>query len=434
MGRGAARHSRRAVVPMLALVDCNSFYCSCEAVFRPALRGRPVAVLSNNDGCVIARNGEAKALGVRMGAPYHLLDDATRRELVVCSSNYTLYGDMSARVMETLETMTPEVEIYSIDEAFLNLAGFEDRGLDAYGREIRARVRQWTGVPVSVGVGRTKTLAKVANHLAKKSPDLGGVLVLDTAEAVAGALAATPVMDVWGIGRQYARWLETHGIATAAQLAACPDQWIRNKMGVVGLRTVYELRGVPCLELELVAPARKGLMVSRSFGRAITTLEELTEAMTVYTTRAGEKLRRAGLAAERMQVFVRTNPYAVQDRQYARASVFRLAGATDYTPDLLRYSLHAVRGLFRPGFRYAKCGVMLLDLSPRSNQRVDLLDERDLPRQERLMSAVDALNARYGRETVFYASAGLKRGWKMRRAHLSPAYSTDVGGCLVVRA
>jgi DNA polymerase V len=295
--------------PVFALADANNFYVSCERVFQPALEGRPVVVLSNNDGCIIARSDEAKALGFAMGDPYHLnREKLTTHGVAVFSSNYALYGDMSRRVMDTLGTFTPEIELYSIDEAFLNLAGFERRGLTDYARLIRATVRRDTGIPVSIGIGLTKTLAKIANHLAKAQPESGGVFDLTEID-VDHALASIEVREVWGVGPRWAKWLEEQGIATAFDLKRVDPKAIRRKMTVVGERLVYELNGRPCLPLELMAPPRQGLTVSRSFGQTLTALQPVKDALVSFVGRAGEKLRRQGLMAGQVMVFVTTNRF-----------------------------------------------------------------------------------------------------------------------------
>ena len=291
----------------IALVDCNNFYASCERLFQPALRGKPVVVLSNNDGCVIARSNEAKALGVVMGDPWHLCRDRFKDQgIIVRSSNYTLYGDLSARVMRTLAGFTPDLEVYSIDEAFLSLSGFDGR-LDAHARELRATVAQWTGIPVSVGIAPTKTLAKLANRLAKKDPACGGVLTLATQEAQDAALGRIGLTDLWGVASRLAARLCSIGINSPLELRDADPKFVRERCSVVMERMVHELRGEPCLDLEEVTPDRKSIMASRSFGRSVTTLRELGEAVATHTARAAEKMRRQNLATASVMVFVHTN-------------------------------------------------------------------------------------------------------------------------------
>jgi DNA polymerase V len=420
--------------PVFALADCNNFYVSCERVFCPSLEGRPVVVLSNNDGCIIARSHEAKALGFAMGDPYHLNQEKlTQHDVAVFSSNYALYGDMSRRVMDTLSTFTPEVEIYSIDEAFLNLAGFERRGLTDYTRQIRVTVRRDTGIPVSIGLGPTKTLAKIANHLAKAQPDSGGVLDLAAADADE-ALAGIEIREVWGVGPRWAKWLEAQGIATALDLKRADPKAIRRKMTVVGERLVYELNGRPCLPLELVVPPRQGLTVSRSFGQTLTALRPIKDALVSFVGRAAEKLRRQQLMTGQMMVFVTTNRFSPTRPFYANSATVRLPYPTDFTPDLIEAAVQLLERLYQPGFHYQKCGVMLLDLSPVTQVQADLFDTRDRQREAWLMRALDSLNTDYGARTVRVGNVGGKRpAWAMRQAFRSPRYTTRWRELLVVR-
>jgi DNA polymerase V len=420
--------------PIFALVDCDHFYVSCERVFQPRLEARPVVVLSNNDGCIIARSPEAKALGLAMGAPYHLnRDTLARHDVDIFSSNDALYGDMSRRVMETLAAQAPEVEVYSIDEAFLNLAGLESRGLTDYARRLQATVRHHTGIPVSIGIGPTKTLAKVANHRAKTQPEAGGVYDL-TAVDVDPALAGIEVGEVWGVGRQWAAWLEGQGIHTALALKRADPKAIHRKMTIVGERFVYELNGRSCLPLELVAPPRKGLMVSRSFGQTLTRLQPIKEALLPFVGRAVEKLRRQRLMTAHLMVFVTTNRFSTTRPFYGQSATVRLPYPTDFTPDLIRAAVPLLERMYRPGFHYQKCGVMLMDLSPTAYHRRDLFDARDQARQARLMHALDRLNADHGARTVHVGSFGGSRpAWAMRQQCCSPRYTTQWQELPVVR-
>ena len=421
---------------MFALVDCNNFYASCERVFNPALRTRPVVVLSNNDGCIIARSAEAKALGLKMGDVYYKVREMLERNNVaVYSSNYALYGDLSQRVMQTLEQFSPEVEIYSIDEAFLNLDGFAD--LPELAARIRTTVRQWTGIPVSVGIAPTKTLAKLANNTAKKKPGYNGVCILENAAVWEPILAAFEVGDVWGIGRQYAKLLHGIGVDTALKFAQLPDTWLRKHMSVVGLRTAQELRGQPCIPLELEADLKKGITVSRSFGKRITEYADLAEALCSYVSRAGEKLRRQGLQAKHMLVFMHTSPFAkdaVKDPYYAPQTSFAMPTHTNYTPELIHYAEWALKKMYKPGYRYMKCGVMLTDLVQEGNHPGDLFDTRDDKRQSKLMTTMDQINAAMGTRTLFYAGTGVNRPWVGASSSKSPAYSTDWNSLITVLA
>lgn len=411
--------------PVFALVDCNNFYASCERVFNPTLNGQPIVVLSNNDGCVVARSNEAKALGIGMGVPeFQIRPLLSAHRVQVFSSNYTLYGDMSQRVMETLEQFSPDVEVYSIDEAFLSLVGFEPRGLIEHGRLIRRTVPQWTGIPVSVGIAETKTLAKIANRIAKRTPDTGGVfdlLACPDREALLGRVA---VEDVWGIGPNHARLLKQHDITTALQLRGVDDQWIRKRMGIVGLRLVMELRGVSCLDLEQCPPPKQSLTCSRAFGKLISTLKEMEEAVSVYTSRVAEKLRCERLATTVLTVCLTTNEFK-EGPQYSNALTLKLPIATDSTADLIRCALQGIRAIYRDGYLYKKAVVVLTSLVPVSQTQADLFDSQDRRKFTRLMTALDAVNDRWGAGTLHYASSGITKAWETRFHRRSPAYTTD---------
>lgn len=410
---------------LFALVDCNNFYASCERVFDPKLEGKPVVVLSNNDGIVVARSNEAKALGIKMGVPEFQIRHLIRRhDVQVFSSNYVLYGDMSQRVMETLGQFTPSLEVYSIDEAFLSLSGFTSRNLTEYGRTIRATVKQWTGLPVSVGIAETKTLAKVAGRVAKRTKGVAGVFDLTAYQHRDVVLAETAVEDIWGVGPNNARLLNGHGIQTALDLRGADDHWIRKRMGVVGARIVQELRGVACLALEECPPSKQGITVSRSFGRQVTTLAEMREAVATFIARAAEKLRGEQLAVSVLTVFLTTNTFK-DEPQYSNAATIKLPVATDSTSDLLRYALPGMERIFREGYRYKKAGVMLTALVPASQVQGHLFDRPDLERSGRLMRALDRLNDRMGAGTLRYAAEGLTKHWKARFERRSPAYTTS---------
>jgi DNA polymerase V len=420
--------------PIFALVDCNNFYASCERVFNPALEGKPIVVLSNNDGCVVARSNEAKALGIGMGIPEFQIRPMLRAHQVqIFSSNYTLYGDMSQRVMETLEQFCPDLEIYSIDEAFLGLSGFTSRNLTEYGRTIRSTVKRWTGIPVSVGIAETKTLAKIANRVAKRMPNIGGVfdlLACPDRDALLGRIA---VEDVWGIGPNHARCLKQHGITTALQLRGVDDQWIRKHMGIVGLRLVMELRGVSCLDLEQCPSPKQSLTCSRAFGTRISTLEEMEEAVSVYASRVAEKLRRERLAATVLTVCLTTNEFK-EGPQYSNAVTLKLPIITDNTSELIRCALHGIRAIYRDGYLYKKAGVLLTGLVPASQTQTDLFDFHDRRKSQRLMSALDAVNDRWGTGTLHYASSGITKAWRTQFHRRSPAYTTQWSELPVVMA
>lgn len=411
--------------PVFALVDCNNFYASCERVFNPMLEGKPLVVLSNNDGCVVARSNEAKALSIGMGVPEFQIRPVLRAHRVqVFSSNYTLYGGMSQRVMETLEQFSPDLEVYPIDEAFLSLVGFERRNLTEYGRQIRRTVKQWTGIPVSVGIAETKTLAKIANRIAKRTPDTGGVvdlLACPDREAVLGRVAAE---DIWGIGPNSARLLKQHGIMTALQLRQADDQWIRTHLGIVGLRLVYELRGRSCLELEECPQQKQGITCSRAFGKPIATLSEMEEAVSFYVARAAEKLRGEGLVATALKVFIMTNE-CKEEPQYRNSVTCSLSVGTNTTSELIRAALRGLHTIYRDGYQYKKAGVMFTALVPANQVQPNLFDCQDRPRSKRLMAALDAVNDRWGSGTLEYAASGLAKAWKTQFHRRSPAYTTD---------
>jgi DNA polymerase V len=383
---------------------------------------------------VVARSNEAKALGIGMGVPEFQIRPMLRAHHVqVFSSNYTLYGDLSQRVMETLEQFCPDLEVYSIDEAFLSLVGFERRNLTDYGQQIRQTVKQWTGIPVSVGIAETKTLAKIANRVAKRTPDMGGVcdlLACPDRDALLGRIA---VEDVWGIGPNHAHMLTQHGITTAFQLRRVDDQWIRKRMGIVGLRLVMELRGVSCLDLEQCPAPKQSLTCSRAFGKLISTLGEMEEAVSVYTSRVAEKLRRERLAATVLTVCLTTNEFK-EGPQYSNALTLNLSVVTDTTSDLIKSALHGIRAIYRDGYLYKKAGVMLTGLVPVSQTQADLFDDRDRRKSKRLMSALDAINDRWGADTLHYASSGISKPWKTQFHRRSPAYTTDWDALPVVNA
>jgi DNA polymerase V len=420
--------------PIFALVDCNNFYASCERVFNPKLNGQPIVVLSNNDGCVVARSNEAKTLGIGMGVPEFQIRPFLREHQVqVFSSNYTLYGDMSQRVMETLDPFSPELEIYSIDEAFLSLSGFSSRNLTEYGHIIRTTVKRWTGLPLSVGIAETKTLAKIANRIAKRTPDLEGVLDLLACPNRDALLRRVPVEEVWGIGQNHARVLNQNGITTALQLREVDDQWIRKRIGVVGLRLVLELRGVSCLDLEQCPAPKQSLTCSRAFGKLISTLAEMEEAVSVYTSRVAEKLRRERLAASVLTVCLTTNEFK-DGPQYSNTLTLKLPIVTDSTADLIGSAIQSIRAIYRGGYHYKKAGVMLTGLVPAGQIQADLFDDQDRRKSNRLMSALDAVNDRWGAGTLHYASSGFTKSWKTQFHHRSPAYTTDWNSLPIVNA
>jgi DNA polymerase V len=417
---------------MFALIDGNSFYCSCERAFDPTLRGKPIAVLSNNDGCAIARTHEAKDLGLKMGEPWHLASKRPElKPMIWMSSNYALYGDMSRRMYDVLVESVPRVEPYSIDEMFLDFAGLTtDR--EAYAAAIRDKVRRIAKIPTCVGIGPTKTIAKLANKVAKQDRNGSGVCDLSDADTRLKAYRDIDLSDVWGLGRASVAKLNKRGVATVAEFITLPVEEVRELLTVVGARTHAELRGALCFTFAVAPQTRKSLAVTRSFGRPVLTWSEMQQAIASYATRAAEKLRRLGLVANAMQVFVRTNEFN-KDPKYANQATFEIASSAD-TMSLIGDAVRAGQRLWRDGYRYAKAGVILLDLKPRGEMPDTLFPSRDPERSARLMAALDAVNARYGRHTLNPAVAGFTRAWAMRRQRLSPRYTTHVDELLAVRA
>ncbi|HOE63098.1 MAG TPA: Y-family DNA polymerase [Candidatus Sumerlaeota bacterium] len=410
---------------IFALADCNNFYASCERVFDPSLEGKPIVVLSNNDGCVVARSNEAKALGIKMGAPAFQHEHIFKKHgVIVFSSNYSLYGDMSQRVMATIEQFSPGIEVYSIDEAFLNLSGMTPETSIEHARQLRAVVRRWTGIPLSIGLGQTKTLAKAANKFAKKKPEHGGVFSLVARADIDTLLENLPVGDIWGIGSRHELFLKRHGITNARQFRDASDSWIKKHMTIMGLRTAMELRGVSCIPIEKAPVPKKGIMSSRSFGRPIESLEELKEALATHVSRAAEKLRAQRSAASVLHVFILTNRFK-NEPQYSNSATAILPVATAYTPDLIAHAHERLEAIYKPGYRYKKTGVFLTEFVPENIIQQNILaPEYPAERNREIMRVVDKINARWGADSIRYAAEGVQNGWQMRRERLSPHYTT----------
>ncbi len=409
----------------IAIVDCNNFYASCERVFNPKLNAKPIVVLSNNDGMIIARSDEAKALGIPMGEPlFKIKEIAQKNGVHIFSSNYSLYGDMSHRVMTILEQFSPNVEIYSIDEAFISLDGFSRKDLTEYSREIKKTVKQCTGIPVSIGIAETKTLAKLANRLAKKDKSKNGVLNLIGHPDLESYLKKVAVEDIWGVGRQYSKLLNLQNIFTAFDLKNANDEWIRKKMTVMGLRTVFELRGIPCINFDYSPAPKKAIISSRSFGRTVTEKNEIKEAISFFTTRAAEKMRHQKSAASLLTVFLRTNPFK-KSPQYHNGCLVKLSIPTDSTAELIRYAMKGVDQIFREGFQYYKVGIMLAGLIPYNRNQLPLFDTEDRLRSSKVTEVMDLINAEIGTGTIFYAATGISRGWKTRAELRTQSFTTD---------
>ncbi|RJT20633.1 Y-family DNA polymerase [Buttiauxella izardii] len=421
---------------MFALVDVNSFYASCEAVFRPDLKGKPVVVLSNNDGCIIARNAEAKNCGVPMGAPYFKQKDLFRQKGVVAfSSNYELYADMSYRVMTTLEEICPRVEVYSIDEAFCDLSGVRNcRNLKSFGREIRDILLQRTHLNVGVGIAQTKTLAKLANHAAKKWPlESGGVVDLSGRERQRKLMDSLPVDEVWGIGRRISKKLDAMGIKTTLQLADADIRFIRKHFSVVLERTVRELRGEPCLGLEEFAPTKQEIICSRSFGERLTEYEHMRQAICSYAARAAEKLRAEHQYCRHISAFVKTSPFSVNEPYYGNQATMKLLTPTQDTRDIIAAATRCLDAIWRSGHHYQKAGVMLGDFFSQGIAQLNLFDDNP-PRvnSEMLMQMIDGLNRKKGKGTLYFAGQGIEQPWQMKRAMLSPRYTTRASDLLCI--
>ncbi|EOD2838551.1 MULTISPECIES: Y-family DNA polymerase [Klebsiella/Raoultella group] len=421
---------------MFALCDVNSFYASCETVFRPDLKGRPVVVLSNNDGCVIARSAEAKAI-VKMGEPYFKQKDQFRRHGVICfSSNYELYADMSNRVMTTLEELSPRCEIYSIDEAFCDLTGVRNcRNLTDFGREIRETVLRRTHLTVGVGIAQTKTLAKLANHAAKQwQRQTGGVVDLSNIEKQRKLMGALTVNEVWGVGRRISKKLEAMGIKTVLQLADTDIRFIRKHFNVVLERTVRELRGEPCLGLEEFAPVKQEIVCSRSFGGRITEYHEMRQAICSYASRAAEKLRGEHQYCRFISAFVKTSPFALNEPYYGNSASVKLLTPTQDSRDIIAAATRCLDAVWKDGHRYQKAGVMLGDFYSQGVAQLNLFDD-NAPRQNsgKLMEVLDHLNAKNGRGALYFAGQGIQAAWQMKREMLSPRYTTRYSDLLKVR-
>ncbi|MDR1945976.1 MAG: Y-family DNA polymerase [Desulfovibrio sp.] len=420
--------STNSTPTLWALVDCNNFFASCERLFRPDLAGRPVVVLSSNDGCIVARSNEAKALGIGMGEPEFMVRDLLlRHKVAVFSSNYALYGDISARVMLTLESLAPVVEQYSIDEAFLPLQGAAAANADELALNLRERVRKWTGIPVTVGIGPTRTLAKLAAETAKKGT---GLLRLNAGDAESDrTLAATPVADIWGIGRKSAEKLRLCGIRTAGELRDADGGILRKILGICGLHTSLELRGIPCLDRSETPISRRSMVSSRSFGQKVAEKEDLAEALAMHAALAGERLRREKLEAGGLAVHIRTALYG-QEASYDRTANVTLPSPAANTKDLVRAAKEGLEAVFRPGYAYAKAGIMLFDLVPAGGRQGNLLEwagpDEGKRRDRKLMSALDAVNRRFGRGTLRFAAEGRKDApWRSRQDRRSPRWTTE---------
>ena len=407
----------------IGLVDCNSFYVSCERLFNPKIRRKPVVVLSNNDGCIISRSNEAKALGIKMGEPYLKAKDIIIKNNVnVFSSNYSLYGDLSRRVMRTLKRFNSDIEVYSIDEAFMDLSNFSDKEIEEVGKEIRSTVLKWTGIPTSIGIAKTKTLSKVANHIAKKTK--AGVTSLIGIENLDPILEKVEINDVWGVGRQLTKFYQKNGIYNAKQLKNKSNTWIKKCSNVLSSRTAMELRGISCIELEKTTSKRKSCVVSRSFGKRVENFQELKEAVASYCLNASEKLRSENLVAKALTVFVRTSPFQRNFGYYSNSKTIDFPIATNNSIETVKTAITILESIYRNGYRYQKAGVMFSGLSDENSKENLFASEKD-EKINKLMRSIDKTNFRFGRRTLSIASAGIRKKWFMKREHSSKIDTAD---------
>ncbi len=421
---------------MFALVDCNNFYVSCERVFNPRLEGKPVVVLSNNDGCVVSRSNEAKALGVKMGIPLFKIADLVKiHKIHTLSSNYALYGDMSERVMNVLSQLSPHQEIYSIDECFIDFSGFSNS--IKYGQHIRKRIKKWLGLPVCVGIAPSKTLAKLSNHIAKSVMQHQGVFDITkiSEEEKDVLLKSIPVESVWGVGRKLSQKLNDIGIMKVSDLKNADPDRMQELFSVVLKRTVLELRGISCLDMDEVVAPRKQIVSSRSFGTKVTSLNELEEAITSYASRAAVKLRKDGSHAGVVQVYLRTSQYSNSDAQYSTQGTARLEQPTDDTMVIVKAALSVLRKLYKEDYSYQKAGITLMDLGPAQAQQLQLFSKpQNNEKSQKLMQLLDLTNATMGKKTLYLASEGHDEKWAMKAEHLSPSYTTNWDDIPVAKA
>lgn len=422
----------------IALIDVNNFYVSCERVFNPKLKNKPVVVLSNNDGCAVARSNEVKALGVGMGAPWFKFKTLAKQHgIVAYSSNYALYADMSNRVMNILRQFSPDQEIYSIDESFLDLTSFQHKDLTQYGQTMRNTILQWTGLPVSVGIGATKTLAKLANHCAKKRTEFNGVCDFNTMtqQDLDALLQQIDICEIWGIGRKLAPKLQALGFNTVLDLKQADPETLRQKFSVMMEKTIRELNGIVCVELEEVTPNKQQIVCSRSFGVPVQDMESLSESISLYMTRAAEKLRKQQSYAGALHVYIRTSPFKENQPFYSNGLTVTLPSPTDDTRKLVSVALWVLKRIYRTGYQYAKAGVILSELVPMQGCQTDMfqVQTNTESKSDKLMQAMDSINRKMGKESIKLASEGFKRPWKMKQGNKSPNYTTEWGDLIVTR-
>jgi DNA polymerase V len=400
----------------IALIDCNSFYVSCERLFNPKIMNKPVVVLSNNDGCVISRSTEAKKIGIKMGEPYFKVKELVKKNNVnIFSSNYALYGDLSRRVMKTLKSFSDKIEVYSIDEAFIDLSHIQEKEIESYGKEIRERILRWTGIPTSVGISNTKTLSKVANHIAKK--DKSGVIYLK--KNMDEHLKNFYISDIWGVGKQLSKLYIKNGIDTAYKLKNISNSWVKKSTNVSGAKTVMELRGIPCINLETHETKRKSCCVSRSFGKKVESLEKLEESVTTHCLNAAEKIRHDNQITRSITVHIRTSPFDKNRKYYSNSITIDLPVATSDSLELVKAAINGLKRIYRYGYFYQKSGITFSKLTESSENEFNLLAPIMENKSQTLMKAIDFTNAKYGRNAISIAKAGINSSWKMKREHFS---------------
>ena len=409
------------------MIDCNNFYCSCENLFKPSIATKPIIVLSNNDGCAISRNEKAKQLGIQMAQPAFMIGSLiNEKEVQVFSSNYALYGDISERVMQIIKEFVPRTEIYSIDEIFADLSDLNYHDPEKIAVEIRSTVRQCTGIPVSIGIGPTKTLAKMANRYAKKHCADKGVFIADNNRVITELLSSTDVGDIWGIGGQHKNFLYRNGFKNAWQLRNAPEEWVRKNMSVVGQRLLNELKGICSIEWEEIKPKRINITTSRSFGKLISNKKEIKEAIAKFTSSCGEKLRKEKSCAGKMNVFIQTNPHRPEDLQYFQSITLQLPVPSNLTTELIKYSMRALELIYQPGYLYQKAGVIVTDLVPAEKHQLGLFDKENRSKIKKLMEKLDEVNHIFGRDTVRMAVQDYGSNWKLKQETLSPSYTTNI--------
>ena len=419
---------------MFALVDCNNFYASCERVFQPQWESKAIVILSNNDGCVIARSNEAKALGIPMGAPaFQYYSFFKQKGVKVFSSNYPLYGDMSSRVMSILEQYTPNLEIYSIDEAFLQFKGFDLFNLEAEGHRIQKQIRRWTGIPVSIGMGPSKSLAKIANKIAKKyDSKTGGIYCINNEDKRVKALKWTAIGDVWGIGRQHCKRLESIGVRNAWQFTMLPNDWIRKQMSILGLRLKKDLQGLPHIQLEEVQPSKKGIATTRSFEGTLAEFKDLEERISTFASSCAEKMRKQKSSCTALIIFLRSDPHKKGVTPYRNSCVLTLPYATNSSITLSKYAVLGLHKIFKKGILYKKAGVMTMGLVPTANRQLPLFGEKE-SKHLLIMKALDRIHKRFGPHQMKLANQDLQYTWKMKQEHLSQRYTTEISEIIEVK-